>query len=136
VIKATHRASPLDEQRSHLTDGAGDGGAVHIEPAGQHVVRGCVSEVHERGQEPIDEHQLVLRTRAHSPLPRPGRKSGLMPFMPQRTQLSHEFSDHVGRQAGDPPVADDRCTRRVPHHMTMIDDQELDASPPTVHELR
>ncbi len=34
----------------------------------------------------------------------------------------------------DPPVADDRCTRRVAHHTTMIDDQELDASPPTVHE--
>ena len=59
---------------------------------------------------------------------------GLVPFMPQQAQFSHEFSDHVGRQSGDPPVADDRRTRRVPHHATMIDDQELDASPPTVHE--
>ncbi|MCK1823787.1 hypothetical protein MTQ10_30490, partial [Streptomyces sp. XM83C] len=40
-----------------------------------------------------------------------------------------------GRQARDPPVADDRCTRHIPHHTTMIDDRELDASPPTVHEL-
>ncbi|EDY44964.1 hypothetical protein SSBG_02978 [Streptomyces sp. SPB074] len=59
----------------------------------------------------------------------------MVSLVPQRTYLSHEFSDHVSRQAGDPPVADDRCTRRVPHHTTMIDDRELDASPPTVHEL-
>ncbi|WP_235787110.1 hypothetical protein [Streptomyces mutabilis] len=92
-------------------------------------------EVHERGQEPVDEHQPVLRTRAHSALPRTGRKLGLVPLMPQRTQLCHQFSNHVGRQARDPSVADDRCTRRVPHHTTMIDDQKLDVSPLTVHEL-
>jgi hypothetical protein len=91
--------------------------------------------VHEGGQEPVDEHQPVLRAPAQRPLPRPGGKPGLVPFMPQRTKLSHEFSNHTGRQARDPPVADDRCTRRVPHHKTMIDDQKLDASPLTVHEL-
>jgi hypothetical protein len=58
-----------------------------------------------------------------------------MPFMPQRAKFSHEFSDHIGRQTRDRPVADDRCTRHVPHHTTMIDDQERDVSPPTVHEL-
>jgi hypothetical protein len=98
-------------------------------------MRGGMPEVHERGQEPVDEHQPVLRTRAHSTLPRPGRKLGLMPFVPQRGYHSDEFSDHVGRQARDPPVSDDRCTRGVPHHTIMIDDQKLDASPPTVHEL-
>ncbi|MBB4795278.1 hypothetical protein BJY54_005890 [Streptomyces nodosus] len=128
-------AASLGEQGAHLADGAGDGGAVHAEPAGQHVMRGRVSEVHEGGQEPVDENQPVLRTGAHGPLPRPGRKPGLVPFMPQRTYLSHQFSDHLGRQARDPSVADDRCTSRVPHHATMIDDQKLDASPPTVHEL-
>lgn len=129
------RAASLGEQGPHLADGPGDGGAVNAEPAGEHVVGGGMPEVHERGQEPIDEHQPVLRTRAHSALPRPGRKLGLVPFVPQRAQLCDEFSDHVGRQARDPPVADDRCTRRVPHHTTMIDDQKLDASPLTVHEL-
>jgi hypothetical protein len=57
--------------------------------------------VHERGQKPVDEHQPVLRTRADGPLPRPGRKLGLVPFVPQRAQLCNEFSDHVGRQARD-----------------------------------
>jgi hypothetical protein len=87
-----------------------------------------VAEVHEGGQEPVDEDQPVLRPRAYSPLPRPGGKPGLVPFMPQRAQLKREFSNCVGRQARDPPVPDDRCTRRAPHHTTMIDDQELDAS--------
>jgi hypothetical protein len=77
----------------------------------------------------------VFRTRAHSPLPRLGRELGLVPLAPQRPHLSNEFSNHAGRQAGDPPVADDRCTTHVTHHTTMIDDQELDISPPTVHEL-
>ncbi|MFJ4691753.1 hypothetical protein [Streptomyces sp. NPDC088766] len=94
-----------------------------------------MSEVHEGGHEPVDEDQPVLRAGTDRLLPRPGRKPGLVPFMPQRAELSHEFSDHVGRRARDPPVADDRCTRRVPHHTTMINDQELNASPLTVHEL-
>ncbi|MGC0407479.1 hypothetical protein [Streptomyces ambofaciens] len=94
-----------------------------------------VSEVHEGGQEPVDEDEPVLGPGTDRPLPRPGRKPGLVLFMPQRAELRHEFSDHAGRQARNPPVADDRCTRRVPHHTTMINDQELDASPLTVHEL-
>lgn len=65
-------------------------------------MRGGMPKVHEGGQEPVDKHQTVLRTRAHSTLPWPGRKLGLMPFVPQRTQLCDEFSDHVGRQARDP----------------------------------
>ncbi|CAL9339057.1 hypothetical protein SUDANB15_00223 [Streptomyces sp. enrichment culture] len=44
-------------------------------------MRGRVPEVHEGGRAPVDEDQPVLRTRAHSPLPRPGRKSGLVPFV-------------------------------------------------------
>jgi hypothetical protein len=37
-------AALVGEQGPHLADGAGDGGAVHVEPAGQHVVGGRVSE--------------------------------------------------------------------------------------------
>lgn len=81
-----------------------------------------VAKVHERGQEPVDENHAVLRTSANRTLPRPGRKPGLMTFMPQRPHLSNGFSDHSGRQARDPPVADDRCARHVPHHTAMIAD--------------
>ncbi|MFJ2061405.1 hypothetical protein ACIOMM_36745, partial [Streptomyces sp. NPDC087908] len=59
----------------------------------------------------------------------------LVTLMPQRPHLGHEFSDHIGRQARNPTIADDYCTSRVPHHPTMINHPELDVSPPTVHEL-
>jgi hypothetical protein len=65
----------------------------------------------------------------------PEDESGLVTLVPQRADLSDEFSDHVARQSRDPTIADEHCTSRVPHHMTVINDQELDASPPTVHEL-
>jgi hypothetical protein len=79
----------------------------------------------ERGQEPVDEHQPVLRTGAHGSLPRPGSQPGPMPFLPQRTCFGHEFSDHIDRQTRDPPIADDCRTVHVPHHATMTDDREL-----------
>ncbi len=98
-------------------------------------MRDAVTEMDERGQEPIDEHQPVLRAGAYGPLPRPGHQSGLVPLMPQRSYVGYEFGNHIGRQPRDPPVADDHCPHRVPHHATMINDEELDAAPPTMHEL-
>ncbi len=87
------------------------------------------------GQQSVDEHQLVLRTSTYGPLPLPGYEPGLVALVPQRADLGNEFSDHVGRQARDSPVADGHCTSHVPHHMTMINDQELDLSRPTMHEF-
>lgn len=75
-----------------------------------------VAKMHQRGKQPVDEDQAVLRTGDHRTLPRPGRKPGLVPLMPQRADLGDEFSDHGCRQARDPPVADDRCARHVPCH--------------------
>jgi len=98
-------------------------------------VCGSATETDESGQQSVDEHQPVLRTGANGSLPLPGGKPGLVALMPQRAHFGNEFSDHIGRQARDPPVADDQCTSRVPHHTTMINDQELDVSPPTMHEL-
>jgi hypothetical protein len=54
-------------------------------------VSGPVAEVDEGGQQSVGEHQSVLRTSAHGPLPWPGRKPRLMPFMPQRAYLRDEF---------------------------------------------
>jgi hypothetical protein len=62
-------AASLGEQGLHLADGPGDGGAVDAEPVGRHVMRGGVTEMHERGRETVDEHQSVLRASAHGPLP-------------------------------------------------------------------
>ncbi|UUN30919.1 hypothetical protein [Streptomyces sp. FIT100] len=75
----------------------------------------------------------TLCTGAHGPPPLPKGEPGLVVLVPQRAYLGDRFSDHIDHQARDPPVADDRCTSRVPHHTTMINDEELDASPPTMH---
>lgn len=128
-------APALGEQGPHLVDGPGDGGAVHAEPAGQHIVGNPVTKVDQGGQQAVDEHQAVFRTAAHGPLPRSGSKPGLVTLMPQRPDLRDEFSNHSARQARDPPVADDRCSSRVPHHPTMINHHGLDNSPLNVHEL-
>jgi hypothetical protein len=60
----------------------------------------AVMEMHERGQETVDEHQLMLRAGAHRPLPWPGRELGLVPLVPQRAYLRNEFS----KTAADRPV--------------------------------
>ncbi|WP_333736257.1 hypothetical protein [Streptomyces sp. IBSBF 2806] len=57
---------------------------------------------------------------AHCPLAKPGGKPGLVALVPQRADVGHEFSNHVGRPARDLPVADDHCSSRVPHHTSMI----------------
>lgn len=50
-----------------LADRTGDGGAAHTEPAGQDVVGDAVAEVDERGQESIDEDELVPGPGSHRP---------------------------------------------------------------------
>jgi hypothetical protein len=53
-------AAPLRQQRPHLADGARDGGAVHTEPAGQHVMSGAMTQIHQCGQETVDEDELCF----------------------------------------------------------------------------
>ncbi|MEW1685872.1 hypothetical protein [Streptomyces sp. NPDC093594] len=93
-----------------------------------------MSKMDECGQEPVDERLPVLRACTHGPFPRPEGEPGLVTLVPQRTHCN-EFSNHLSGQARDPPVADDCCTRRVPHHITVIGDQSPNVSPLTVHEL-
>lgn len=41
-----------------------------------------VTETDERGQEPVEEHQPVLRAGSHTPLPRPEEQLCLVTLMP------------------------------------------------------
>lgn len=120
-------APPLGEQGPHLTDGPGNGGAVNAKPAGQNVVGGPVAEMDEGGQEP--SMKPVFRSGSDLPLPRPGDKPRLVPFMPQRAHLGDEFSDLIGQEVRDLAVADECCACRIPYHTTMINDQALTGSP-------
>lgn len=79
-------------------------------PAGQHVVRGTVAEAHQCGQQPVDEDQFVPGPGAHGATTRARGECRLVTFVPQRTDLSDAFSDHVGRQPGDALAADNCCT--------------------------
>ncbi|GAA2255034.1 hypothetical protein GCM10010104_60060 [Streptomyces indiaensis] len=86
------------------------------EPAGQHVMSSAVAQTHQRGQQPVDEDELVLGPGSHSPLPRPSREPSLMLLVPQRPHLSDNFSDHIRRQPSDPVLRHDQLTRPSPHH--------------------
>ncbi|MGV9349093.1 hypothetical protein ACWDSD_30660 [Streptomyces spiralis] len=66
-----------------------------------------MTKMDERGQEPVDEHQPVLRTDAHSPLPHASGKPRLVTLLPQRAASTREFSNHSGSQTRNPPIADD-----------------------------
>lgn len=103
-------SASLGEQGPHLAEGPGDGGAVHAEPAGQHVVGDPVTKMDERGQQPIDT-PAGLCAGAHGPLPWPGGEPGLVTLLPQRADLHYEFSNQSHSQARDPPNADDHRTR-------------------------
>jgi hypothetical protein len=70
-------APALGKQRADLTDGAGDGGAINAEPAAQHIVSDAMSQVDQRGQEPVNEDQLVSGACPDPAPPRPGQQLGL-----------------------------------------------------------
>src|SRR5687768_14074356 len=55
-----HSRSP--QQRAHLSDGPGDRQAGHPEPAGQYVAGDSVAQVHQGGQQSVDEHEPVSGT--------------------------------------------------------------------------
>jgi hypothetical protein len=83
----------------------------------------------EGGQEPVDEHEPVLRTGAHSTLPRPRGQLGLVTLMPQRANLGDEFSDHLGRQPVICRLRMIAARARLPTTQTMINDHSLDVPP-------
>ncbi|MDQ0604779.1 hypothetical protein QF037_009124 [Streptomyces canus] len=49
------------------------------------------AQMDKRDQQPVDEHQPVVRTDTQSPLPRPGGKPDLVTLVPQRPDLADEF---------------------------------------------
>lgn len=83
----------------------------------------------ERGQEPVEEDQPVLHAGAHGPLPHASGKPRLVTLLRQRADLIDEFSNHSGSQTRDPPIVDDHHTRRVPHHLTMINHPDSTSHP-------
>ncbi|MGW4385476.1 hypothetical protein [Streptomyces sp. NPDC004685] len=75
-----------------------------------------MAEVDRRGQDPVDEDELVLGTGADSSPTWSRDECRPMPLVPQRADLRDEFGDHLRIRSGDLLTADDRRTRPVPHH--------------------
>ncbi|MEU6987275.1 hypothetical protein ABZ946_28205 [Streptomyces sp. NPDC046324] len=61
-----------------------------------------MTKMDERGQEPVDEHQPVLRASANGPLPHASGKPGLVTLLPQRADFLNEFSHRCRSQTRDP----------------------------------
>ncbi|MFE0811566.1 hypothetical protein ACFW4M_31925 [Streptomyces sp. NPDC058794] len=68
-------------------------------------------EMDERVQQPVDEHQPVLGTGTHCPLPQSGGKPRLVTLLSRRACLLNEFSHQSHSQTHDPPITDDHRTR-------------------------
>ncbi len=77
-------AAALGQQRADLSDCAGDRRAGDPEPAGQHVVGDPVAQVHQGGQQPVEEHQPMPSTRSDRPLARPVAQPCVLARLPAR----------------------------------------------------
>jgi hypothetical protein len=109
-------AAAVGEQRPGLADRARDREAIDTEAAGKDVVSDTVPKVDQRGQVPVDEDQLVLRTRIHSPTTRTISLLGISSDLPHRPQLGHRISNHGRRKSVDATLL--ACSTRCfnPHH--------------------
>ena len=54
-----------------------------------------VTEVHEGGQQPVDEHQPVPGACSDRPLPRPICQSCVLTRLPSRSQLGDKVSQNL-----------------------------------------
>jgi hypothetical protein len=95
---ALHGAAAFGQQRADLSDRPGDRRAGHPQPAGQHVVGDPVAQVHQGGQQPVDEHQPMPGTGPDRPLPRPIGQACLPARLPARPQLDDQLREDLRGQ--------------------------------------
>jgi hypothetical protein len=117
---ALHGAAAFGQQRADLSDRPGDRRAGHPEPAGQHVVGDPVAQVHQGGQQPVDEHQPVPGTGPDRPLPRPIGQPCLLARLPARPELGDQLSQHFPGQSGHPTIGDGGGSGQGPRHTTTL----------------
>jgi hypothetical protein len=73
-------------------------------------------QMRQRGRQPVDEHQLVPGSGTDVAPSRTVGERGQVPGLPQRSDLGHQFRDHLNRQARDPPVLQDDRPSECSHH--------------------
>jgi hypothetical protein len=105
--------SPLGQQRADRPDGTGDRGAGRSEPAGQDIMDDSVAQVHQGGQQPVDEHQLVPGTGADRPLPRSIGQACVLARLPAR-QFDEQLSEGLRGQCGHSAIGNSGGTGQRP----------------------
>jgi len=93
---ARHGEPAGGQQRADLADRAGDGAAMHLVEQGQGGVRELEAQHDQGHDDPVGEHQVMVRARAFGPLP------GAAPTLTQlgillRGPRSGQFGDELGQ---------------------------------------
>lgn len=97
-------AATFGQQWADLADSPSDGGTIYPKPGRQDIVRRGVPQRHQRDQQTIHEHELVLSARSDGSLPCSLGQSGFLTCLPYRAELGHQIRQHVGRQASHPAL--------------------------------
>ncbi|WP_233600233.1 hypothetical protein [Micromonospora sp. M71_S20] len=87
------------------------------EPGGDDIVRQPVPQVHQRGQQPINEPEPMLGSRSDPATACPRGEPVMVLCPPLRPQLADQALNHRAGQARQPTIRHDRST----HHGTNND---------------
>ncbi len=110
--------SPL--RLAHLADRRGDRRAGHPDPAGQHVMGDSVAQVHQGGQQPVEEHQPVPGASSDRPPARPIGQPRVLARLPARPQLGDQLRQNLRGQSGHPAIGDRGGTGKSARRITTL----------------
>ncbi|MEX5721065.1 hypothetical protein [Geodermatophilus maliterrae] len=79
-----------------------------------------MAQVHQGGQQPVNEHQPVPRARPDRPLARPIGQSRVLARLPFRPELSDQLGEHFLGQSGHAAIGDSSGTGQRPGHITSL----------------
>jgi hypothetical protein len=79
-----------------------------------------VAQLHQRGQQPVEEHQAVPGTGSDRPPPRPIGQPRILARLPTRSQLGDQLGQHLSRQPGHSAIGDSGGTGKSARHITTL----------------
>jgi hypothetical protein len=79
-----------------------------------------VAQVHQGGQQPVEEHQPVPGAGADCPLPGPIGQPRVLACLPARSQLGDQLGQDLPGQSGHPAIGDSGGTGKSARHITTL----------------
>lgn len=101
---------PFGQQWPDFAEGTADRGTVDAQRCRQHIVRGGVTQVHQRGRKPVDKHEPVLGTGPERALP-PAR--GQPSLLTQTGPSSATRSPIISADKPGHPTLGHHCCRPI-----------------------